>query len=189
MNNPFDQGFYDSSQLRFFGFKGIGNNVKIAKNCTIVGLENIEIGDNVRIDSNTCIFALDGYLNVGSYIHIGTDCLLAAGAGISLDDFCGLSHGVKIFSKSDDFSGKFMIGPMLPDHLTNVKAAPVILKKHVIVGACSVILPGVTLDEGAAVGALTLIRKNCMSWIIYSGHGELKTYPRHRDILKLEKLL
>ena len=55
--NPFDTGFYREDELRQFGFKRIGINVQIAKTCTVVGLENIAIGDNVRIDGYCTLVA------------------------------------------------------------------------------------------------------------------------------------
>ena len=70
--NPFDVGFFTEHELKKFGFKNLGKNISIAKNCTIIGLGNISIGDNVRIDGYTTIVASgNGFLNLGSFIHIG----------------------------------------------------------------------------------------------------------------------
>lgn len=33
--NPFDSGYYESSELRHFGFKSVGEDVKVAKNATL----------------------------------------------------------------------------------------------------------------------------------------------------------
>ena len=41
MKNLFDNGFYESQQLKKIGFKKIGKNVQISKNCLIVGIKNI----------------------------------------------------------------------------------------------------------------------------------------------------
>lgn len=60
MKNPFDPGYYGSEELRRIGFKSVGENVRIARNCTIVGLKNVAIGDNVRIDGFCTIVASDG---------------------------------------------------------------------------------------------------------------------------------
>jgi acetyltransferase-like isoleucine patch superfamily enzyme len=51
MESPFDPGYFDSAELRTFGFKAIGENVQISRACNIVGLGNISIGANVRIDA------------------------------------------------------------------------------------------------------------------------------------------
>ena len=71
MKNIFDNGFYKSQQLKKIGFKKIGKNVNISKNCLIIGIKNISISDNVRIDSFTSIIAEEGYLKIGNNVHIG----------------------------------------------------------------------------------------------------------------------
>jgi len=53
----FDPGYYNERDLREAGFKSIKKNVSIAKNCTIIGLSNISIGNNVRIDGYCSIIA------------------------------------------------------------------------------------------------------------------------------------
>ena len=72
MTNPFDPGYYTSPELRSFGFARVGENSVIARNCTIIGLENITIGDNVRIDGFTSLIAPNGRIRIGSYVHIAT---------------------------------------------------------------------------------------------------------------------
>ena len=72
-------------------------------------------------------------------------------------DFSGLSSRITIYSSNDDYSGNNMTNPSIPTEFTNVTHADVIIKKHAIIGSGSVILPGVTIEEGAAVGALSLV--------------------------------
>ena len=103
--NPFDSGYYQNNELKEFGFKKVGTNVKIAKNCTIVGINNISLGNNIRIDSNVVIAANKGYLKLGNYIHVGAGSYLNCEGGITLANFSGLSQGVHIYSSSGDFSG------------------------------------------------------------------------------------
>ncbi len=37
--------------------------------------------------------------------------MLSAGDGIVMEDFSGLSQGVRIYSRTDDYSGKFLTNP------------------------------------------------------------------------------
>ena len=60
-------------------------------------------------------------------------------------------------------------------------------EKHVIVDASSVILPGVTLKEGTAVGSMTLCNKSTEPWSINVGVPVRKLKDRNKDILDLEK--
>lgn len=80
-----------------------------------------------------------------------------------------------------------MTNPTLPSEYTSVVHANVFLGKHVILGSGCVILPGVTLEEGVAVGALSLINKNCDAFGIYTGNPARRIKDRKRDLLDLEK--
>ncbi|KAA6101327.1 MULTISPECIES: acyltransferase [unclassified Pantoea] len=185
---PFNPGYYTEHELNSFGFKHVGRQVMVAKNCTIIGLHNITLGDHVRIDGfSTLVAAGDGYLTLGSYIHIGGYCAVLAGAGVEMEDFSGLSQGVKIYSKSDDYSGEFMTNPTVPAHLTGVTSGKVVLGRHVIVGSQSIIMPGLTLAEGTAVGANSLITRDTEAWSIYFGSPAKKINSRQRNPLELEK--
>ena len=188
--NPFDPAYYSEDDLQQAGFKSIGRNVRIAKNCTIIGLENIEIGDNVRIDGYcTIIAAGDGWVKWGSHIHIGGYCLLSAGDGIRLNDFSGLSQGVRLYSRTDDYSGKHLTNPTVPEKYTGVSRGTVTLGRHVIVGSGSVVLPKVTIGDGSAVGALSLVMKSLEPWGIYFGSPAKRIKERSKQLLELEEQL
>ena len=184
--NPFDTEYYNSDELRRFGFNSIGENVHIAKNCTIIGLKNINIADNVRIDSGTIITANSGFFNIKSYVHIAAGCYFNANGGIILNDFSGISCGVRIYSSSDDFSGNYLTGPLCAKEFRNVKQGSVIISKHAVIGTTSVILPGCTVGVGSTVGALSLVIKNLEDWGIYCGIPCKKIKTRSKKLLQLE---
>lgn len=188
--NPFETGYFTEHDLQFAGFKKLGRNIKIAKNCTIIGLENIEIGDNVRIDGYcTIVAAGDGWLKLGSYIHIGAYCLLSAGDGIDMADFSGLSHGVQIYSRTDDYSGKHLTNPTVPAKYTHLSRGAVKLERHVVVGAGCVVLPKVTIGEGSSVGALSLVTKSLEPWGVFFGSPAKRLKGRSQRLLELEAQL
>jgi galactoside O-acetyltransferase len=185
--NPFEIGYFSEHDLKFAGFKRLGSNVRIAKNCTIIGLENIEIGDNVRIDGYcTIIAAGSGWLELGSHIHIGAYCLLSAGDGIRMADFSGLSHGVQIYSRTDDYSGKHLTNPTVPEKYTHLTRGAVTLERHVVIGAGTVVLPKVTIGEGSSIGALSLVTKSLEAWGIYFGSPVKRLKGRSKRLLELE---
>lgn len=190
MTNPFDPGYFTEKDLKDAGFKRLGDNVRISKNCTIIGLENIEVGNNVRIDAYCSLVAAGkGSLRIGSFIHIGANCLLSAVGGIVMEDFSGLSHGVRIYSQNDDYTGKYLTNPTVPSKFTGVTSAEVILRRHVIVGSGSVILPGVIIGEGSSVGALSLVARSLDSWGVFFGCPARKVKDRSRYLLQLEEQL
>lgn len=189
MQSIFNPGYWTEAELRKGGFASVGDNVRIAKSCTIVGLENISIGSNVRIDGPSVLSASSGYIRLGSHIHIGGFCFLAGGGGIGMADFSGLSQRVSIYSVTDDYSGKALTNPTIPKQFLRVKSAPVLLGKHAIVGAGCVILPGCEIGEGASVGAMSLVSKSLEAWCIHFGIPAKRLKSRSRDLLEQERLL
>jgi acetyltransferase-like isoleucine patch superfamily enzyme len=184
----FDPGYYTENDLRDAGFRSLGKNIAIAKNCTIIGIPNISIGNNVRIDGFTTISAAGtGFLELGSNVHIASYCMLIAGAGIKMHDFSAISQGVKIYSKSDNYSGLYLTGPTVPTEFSGVIQGTVELHKHVIIGSSSVILPDVIIGEGVAVGALSFVTKNLDPWGIYVGTPVKKIKSRCKKLLEFEQ--
>ncbi len=182
----FNTGYYSERDLAEAGFKSLGKNVRIAKNCTIIGLKNISIGNNVIIDAYCTICAVgDGILEIGSFVHIGGYCLLSAGDGIFIEDFSGLSQGVKVYSRSDDYTGKYLTNPTVPEKYKGLTHGPVRLGKFAIIGAESIVLPNVTIGEGSSVGALSLISRNLPEWGMFSGHPLKRLGDRSKKMLEL----
>ena len=172
-------------QLEDLGFKSLGENVRISDKASIYNAGNISIGNNVRIDDFVILSAGSGGISLGNYIHIAAYSSLIGAGLIELLDFCNISSRVSIYSSSDDYSGETMTNPMVPESLKAVHHAPVLLCKHVIIGCGSVILPGVILNEGVAVGALSLINKNCQPFGIYAGAPARFIKNRSKDLLRL----
>lgn len=188
MKNPFHTGFYDTDALRQMGFAKVGENVQIARSCTIVGLQNITLGDHVRIDAMCSIIAT-GPIQFGGYNHIGAFCHLVGRGGLDIQRFAGLSQRVSIYTASDDYGGQFLTNPTVPDEFTNCTVAPVTLSRHVIIGSGAVVLPGATIGEGASVGALSLVAKSLEPWGVYSGVPARRLKERSRNLLLLEAQL
>lgn len=177
--------FYSEEELKNIGFKSYGYNVKISRNTCIYKPDDIEIGNNVRID-DFCF--LLGKIRLGSYIHIAPYSNLCGGKeGITMENFSGVSSRVSIYATSDDYSGVAMTNPTVPDKFTNVISSPVLIKKHAIVGASSVVLPGVTIEEGTSCGAMTLVNRNTEPWSIYVGAPAKKIANRSKELLSKEQ--
>jgi len=179
--------FMSDTELSALGFKAIGQNVRLSKKASIYNAKNITIGNNVRIDDFCIISAGEGGIEIGNYIHIGAYSMLAGKGSIILEDFCGLSARVNIYSSTDDYSGNFMTNPTVPDAFTNVIHDKVVISKHAIVGCGSVILPGVLIGAGAAIGALSLVARDCVPLGVYSGNPARHMQNRADILYELEK--
>src|SRR6476661_2499795 len=113
--------------------------------------------------------------------------VIAIGDSVIIDDFTGLSGGVRVYTGNEDYSGGCLTNPSVPEPYRLPTRSFVHIKKHAIVGANTVILPGVVIGEGAAIGANSLLTKDCEPWKIYFGSPAkaIKTRPQDK-ILELE---
>lgn len=177
--------YLSEERLQAFGFKYLGKNVQISDKAAIYNPELIEIGDHSRID-DFCI--VSGRVVLGRYCHITPMCLVAGGKpGIYMDDYTTCAYGVKIFSQSDDYSGETMVNSLIPKQFKKELFAAVYIKRHVIIGTNAVIFPGVTLEEGTSVGAMSLVTKSTQAWWIYMGIPAKPHKVRSQNLLTLEK--
>lgn len=179
--------YLSRDQLLAMGFASLGQNVKISEKASIYDCDRIHIGDNSRID-DFCV--VSGQVTIGRYVHVAAMCLVAGGsAGVTFGDFSGLAYHVQVFSQSDDYSGATMTNPTVPARFKSERKAAVAIGRHVIVGAGSIIFPGVALAEGCSVGAMTVVRKSTSPWGIYVGNPAKRVMERKRDLLALEQAL
>ena len=179
--------YYSDRELSDLGFKFLGKNVKISDKASIYDADQIEVGDNSRID-DFCV--ISGKIRIGKFVHIAPFCLIAGGEkGVFLDDFSGLAYHVLVFSQSDDYSGRSMTNPTVPDAYKQEKKARVSLGRHVIVGAGSIVMPGVEVAEGCAVGAMTFVHKDTLPWGVYFGNPARRIKERKKNLLELEDKL
>ena len=180
-------GILSREIIEQMGFASIGENVQVSDRASFYNVSKISLGNNVRIDDFSVLSAGLGGISIGNHIHIAVFSLLIGAGKIILSDFCNISSRVSIYSSNDDYSGSTMTNPTLPSQYTGITHADVLLNKHVIVGCGSVILPGITLEEGVAVGALSLVTKDCKAFGIYTGNPARRIKERKRDLLELEK--
>lgn len=138
-------------------FRESGQNVRIYPLAKIVNPEVISIGDNVIIDDFVFIMG-EKETKIGNYVHIASFCSITGGGKFVMENFSGLSSGCRIFTGGDDFSGSSLTNPTVPFEYRNVIKSFVVIKKHAILGANVVVLPGITIGEGAAIGANNLIQ-------------------------------
>lgn len=178
--------FYTENELNELGLKSFGKNVLISKKCSIYGAENMTIGNNVRID-DFCI--LSGCISIGNYVHIAAYSALYGRYGIEIQDFCGISARGTLYSAIDDFSGDYMVSPMVPSEFTKLTTGKIVLKKYTQIGCNSVVFPKVVVNEGAVTGALTLIKKDVPSWTIVAGIPARVVKERKKNLLEMAENL
>lgn len=179
--------FYSHAELRALGLGSFGHGVMVSKKCSIYGAGRIVIGNNVRIDDFCVLSAGEGGVKIGSFVHIAVFSSLIGRGNIEIADFANISSRVSIYSSNDDYSGEHMTNPTIPDEYKDVVHRPVKIGRHAIIGSGSIVLPGVCIQEGVAVGALSLVNSDCEAFGVYAGVPAIRKSERKRDLLILER--
>lgn len=167
--------FFDLSKL-----KHIGKNVIIGKTVRIRYPELVSIGDNCIIDDFTYISSA---LELKKNVHISAGCKIIGGKNsfVSMDEFSTLAPNVVLSAGSDDYSGGIAT-PLVPlEYKRNAVIGKIIIGRHCIVGAGAVVLPNVTFNHGACIGALSLANKDLEEWGLYAGIPAKKIKQREKE--------
>jgi galactoside O-acetyltransferase len=160
-----------------------GDNVNISNDVILHNPQNISIGNNVRIDSHCILIAgKDSKITIGSNVHIAAGCYFFGGsANIILEDYAGTSSNVVIYTGSDDYTQGYMTNPMVDDAFRKVTIGDVILRKHVVVGSGTIILPNIVLAFATSVGANSLITKSTNEFDCIFGNPA-KFYKKRKNV-------
>jgi galactoside O-acetyltransferase len=179
--------YLTEEDLKDFGFKSIGKNVRISSDARIYGEENISIGNNVRIDDFTVLSAVNGYINIGNYVFIARNSHLSGVLGIEMHDFSSMAANTVIYSASDDYSGDYLTAQAIPQKYTAHIGGPVFIGKHVIIGSSCTIMGPCNIGEGCSIGAMTFVQKELLPWGMYIGIPCRRLKERKKGLLSLEK--
>jgi acetyltransferase-like isoleucine patch superfamily enzyme len=180
-----NQDFLSRDDLEALPFKQLGRNVLIHPTVVIVNSAELSIGDNVRIDPFCVLSAKQ--ISIGSCTHISSHGALLGGAAVILDEFVNLSPRATILTSNDDFHGQGLAGAMLPEAVKATGHGDVVVRRHCIVGAGTVVLPGLEIGEGCAIGALSLVKRSLEPWGIYAGVPVRRIRERSRTMLGLHE--
>lgn len=155
----------------------------------ILGLENIKFGKNIIVDDFAFIYATTP-MTFGNYNHIACFASVIGGAELVTGDFVAISQGARVLTGTDDFKEWGFGNSTVPLKYRNVTRKPIHIGKFCIIGANSVVLPGVTIGEGTTVGANSVVTRDLAPWGIYIGNKRvsernkeavLNNYQRFRE--------
>jgi acetyltransferase-like isoleucine patch superfamily enzyme len=162
------------SQLSRLNFKKIGKNVLIDKNVIIPNPTNIEIGNNVRIDT-MCILSSgkNGSIIIKNNVHIAPFNLLycAENYKVVFENHSGLSAGCKLYGKTNYYDGNYLINPTHTPEDAPTIGGDIILNKFAQIGADSILFPGSIIPIGTVLGAKSLYtaKYSLDEWSVYAG--------------------
>lgn len=150
------------------GLKSYGINLQISDKVSFYNPSQISIGSNTRIDDFTVLSAGTGGIEIGEYVHIGPNCSIVGAGRIFIGSLTSISHGVKIFSSNDDYSGEFLVGNA-PRENRKIFSFLVYIGHHCIIGANSVLVPMAYVGDNSSVGALSFVKGYVEQGMVYAG--------------------
>jgi acetyltransferase-like isoleucine patch superfamily enzyme len=178
-----------TNQANNLKFSHLGQDVVIWPLAKIVAPEAVSIGDSVILDD--FVFIVGGKrTSIGSFVHIASFVSITGAGEFVMEDFTGISAGSRIYTGNEDYLGGCLTNPAVPGAYRTPIRSFVHIKKHAIIGANTVVLPGVTIGEGVAIGANSLVNRDCDPWTVYVGSPARPRAPRPKTrILELEAAL
>lgn len=168
----------------------VADNTILLKSCTFRfdGKEKnnkVSIGDNTMIGCNFVFESDEGEITIGDNSYIGGGTTLISRNHISIGNSVTIAWGCTIYdhnSHSLDYRERQKDIKRQNDDYRNgrnfisskdwnvVKSKPIIIEDNAWIGFDSVILAGVTIGEGAVVGARSVVRQNVEPWTVVAGN-------------------
>jgi acetyltransferase-like isoleucine patch superfamily enzyme len=147
----------------------------------------IQLNNGVFIDGTLEVYergklVIDDYTFFGnSRIYCANSILIGKGCWISdhvfiMDSNLHPTSAKRRFQDAINFSKG-----IFPDVYSNIANAPIVIQNSVWIGANSVVLKGVTIGEGAIVGAGSVVTKDVAPWTIVGGNPAklIREIPEH----------
>jgi acetyltransferase-like isoleucine patch superfamily enzyme len=130
--------------------------------------EVVEIAAGARIDS---FCKIEGGLGVsiGRFAHIGSFVSVNIGGGrLVIGEHAGIGSGARLLGGSN-MPGTWSMSAASPLALQHVERKTTIIGDYAFVASNAVVLPGVTIGEGAVLGAGGVATKDIPPWQVWGG--------------------
>lgn len=144
-------------------FKSVGRNVYISTGHDIEGSSKIEIGDDVWIGKNVKI---------------------SGSGGVIIKSGCILSHNIEIWTTNHRYEAIDLKSVPYDKEFTE---KPVVICENVWIGSRVIIIPGVTIGEGAVIGAGAVVTKDVPPCAVIGGNpGKIIKYRDREQYYNLK---
>ena len=168
-------------------FRECGEYVTLYDPIAFMNSELISIGNHVIISEFAYLNGGKG-LYIGNHVHIATHSSISGGGYCVMEDFTGISAGVRLVTGTALFNGEGLTSPTLPGKFQAVDRSYVIIKKHATLATGVIVHPGITIAEGTIVGSGSIVTKDTEPWSIYMGVPARKVKDRDKSkILEWEE--
>ena len=159
-------------------FRAIGEDVFIDDQAIIKRTHLVSFGSHCAVDAGVFITT---QASIGSYVHIGPYVSIIGGehSEILVEDFATIAAGARIICKGEEHLGYGLIGPTIPkEYSDKLIGGSVKIKRYANILTNAVVFPGVTIGEGAVIGANTVMHIDAEPWTIYLGNPAKKIKMR-----------
>lgn len=145
-------------------FLRIAPNVKLGENVCIYAFVNLygcEIGDDSRVGT---FVEIQKGVKIGKRVKVSSHTFICEGVTIEDDVFIG--HGVMFIN---DKYPRATAADGAPQTEADWRCIPTLVKQGASIGSNATILCGVTIGEGAIVGAGSVVTHDVPPWTIVAG--------------------
>ena len=126
-------------------------------------MQGAEVGDDILMERAIIVKGAQK-LKIGSHVGIGSFTLMTCSGGVSIEDYVMISTGCRILSANHK------VAPVGEQYrYAGHRLAPVHLKRGCWIATNTIVLPGVTIGEGAVVIAGSLVTKNVPDFAYVGG--------------------
>jgi acetyltransferase-like isoleucine patch superfamily enzyme len=153
-------------------FQHLGRHCILDVGLRVNGGKNISVDEYTWIDAYAKLFGLFGPIIIGKRVHLAPFSSISAGPqGVTIGDYASVATGAHIYGHTNlAKDGKRLSGVMIPWRYKAYKQGPVVLEKDSGVAEYSIVLPGVTLGEGALIGPHSVVYGDIPPWTIAMGN-------------------
>ena len=106
-------------------------------------------------------------ISLGDHVWIGNNVKIDGRGGIQIASGCILARDIEIISSNHYFQGEDLLE--IP-YDKRFLSKPITIQENVWIGLRTVILPGVTIGEGAVIGACSVVTKDVPPLAIVGGN-------------------
>lgn len=144
----------------------------------------LSVGAHCMLNCSVTFESSQGRVDIGDRVYIGSDCHLISRERISIGSDVTMAWGITLYdhnSHSLDWRQRQrVVGHFHRNYgsrdcfnevdWTGVKSAPIVIADRAWIGFDAVILKGVTIGEGAIVGARSVVTRDVEPWTVVAGN-------------------
>lgn len=167
--------------------KFCGEGVVLYPLSKIIRPKNVELDNYCRIFDNVFI---DGgkSIKIGKYSTITWYTLIEGGGATCIGDRVFVGPGTKILNSTYALNGYYVVEHMA-EGVQEIRYGDIIIEDDAYIGANCTIMPGVTIGEGAVIGANSLVTKDVEPWSTNVGTPSKKIGMREKPTEKRRKIV